>query len=89
MWHDSVAKRRARYMYLLKGSVLYHETAKSCLEDTENEDTAKREKVIRDVSICVLAPAMNAFAVWVLKAALKNKPSLFSCQRRIFYVYHG
>jgi len=88
MWRDSISKRRARYMYLLKESALYHDTAAACLESTQTGNLSKREKIMRDVSICVLAPAINSFAIWVLKAALKKKISrLYFLARDGFFMY--
>ena len=88
MWRDSISKRRARYMYLLKESALYHDTAAACLESTQTGNLSKREKIMRDVSICVLAPAINSFAIWVLKAALKKKISrLYFLARDGYFMY--
>ena len=88
MWRDSISKRRARYLYLLKESAVYRDTAEACLQQTDSGKLSKRERVIRDVSICVLAPAMNSFAVWVLKAALKKKISrLYFLARDGYFMY--
>lgn len=88
MWRDSVSKRRARYMYLLKHADKYHETAAACLEATEAERLTKQGRVIRDVSVCVLAPAINAFTIWVLRAALKKGISrLYFLARDGYFMY--
>ena len=88
MWRDSISKRRARYLYLLKESAVYRETAEFCLQHTDSGKLSKRERVIRDVSVCVLAPAMNSFAIWVLKAALKKKISrLYFLARDGYFMY--
>ena len=91
MWRDGVAKRRARYLYLLKGSGIFYDVACRCLEEgpsTSAENPSNRERVIRDVSICVLAPAMNSYIIWVLKAALKKKISrLYFLARDGYFMY--
>ena len=48
----------------------------------------KRENVIRDVSLCVLAPIMNSYIMWVLKAALKKKiKRLYFLARDGYFMY--
>ena len=88
MWRDSIAKRRARYMYLLKGTGVFYDTACDCLEEFRDAGLSKEEMVIRDVSLCVLAPVMNAYIKWVLKAALKNKTDrLYFLARDGYFMY--
>ncbi len=88
MWRDSIGKRRARYRYLLKGSETFSDIADSCLDEFKKDSTSVRETVIRDVSICVLSPAMNAFVIWVLKAAVKKKISrLYFLARDGYFMY--
>ena len=89
MWHDSVAKRRARYLYLLEGEGVFYDIACECLgEGNRSGNLSNREQVIRDVSACVLAPAINAYIIWVLKAALKKKIGrLYFLARDGYFMY--
>lgn len=85
---DSRKKRRARYLYLLKGTGLFYDVVRDCLNDGEKPYTVKRETVIRDVSLCVLAPAMNAYIMWMLKAAMKKKiRRLYFLARDGYFMY--
>lgn len=88
MWRDGISKRRARYMYLLKDSKLFSKAALSCLKNHDEGGLSRRDTVIRDVSVCVLAPAMNSFIIWVLKVALKKKISrLYFLARDGYFMY--
>lgn len=90
MWRDSFLKRRKRYLYLLKDTGIYYDTALRCLKisDSEGTESSEDEKVIADVSTCVLAPVMNAYMIWVLKAALKKKINrLYFLARDGYFMY--
>ena len=89
MWRDSVAKRRSRYLYLLEGSGVFYDVTCRCLGEWVGSGShSNREQVIQYVSACVLAPAMNAYIIWVLKAALKKDISrLYFLARDGYFMY--
>ena len=80
MQSDTTAKRRARYKNILKGSGLFFEAAGKCEQKNKDIHFSKKDAVISDVSTFVLAPAMNAYVMWVLKEALKKK------QKRLYFL---
>lgn len=87
IWKDSVRKRRARYLYLLKDTGFFYDTVSELLYDS-GETLTKKETVIRDVSLCVLSPAINAYIMWLLKRALRKKVRrLYFLARDGYFMY--
>lgn len=70
IWEDTQSKRRKRYRHILWASHLLSLPLKGDAYRGRTGDL--REDVIRDVSLYVLAPAMNDFVLWVLGSALKK-----------------